>query len=896
MKATDLRPQHFPNGQQFSALDFDEYCKASAQLNKAAFTRYIPCVIGGLLISRVFAAMGGVIGNLLALVCIFGGLIGAALVTRPLSKHVKELANRLGITPGDLKIAQQNCKNGTFAWQGDYSAPVTATPVTAAPKRAAATAAPKITEPESTVGVFRVALLFAGLWLILIVLQCLFGPGIYFIQMPVYMLCLSVLAGSAYLMRHAKKNRAQWIALAVIAVITSTFCGAWASNYTAFSVILGAKPYLALFFTEFPFRIFLRELLLSLVPAAAFLLLLKNLCGKKEERTALALSAAAYVILSFLAIGVSSRFAIFHMTAANLLQFFASYLSDGVTLFLAYLLFAQIGKKSGQKLHLRGLGKVWAWVAMLFSAFASLGFVIVLLTEEALELPTAFMLSFIIAFVGYLLMLCHKRFGWELMLSCNGLIGLSMLLLTFNKPGYLEYFQSLLAAICMAVSLLIAGLSVRAADKKAQETAAAVTPAIPVAPAAPVANTAPVAPAASVIPTQEPVRVGKSAMAFAAQEPTPAQEEPKPTPVLKEEPKPKPEPEKPKKKRGTFYVFAAQGIAFGQPGGDMVQEKADQLREDYAPAAEMDYVLVRPYMWDGRVESSNSGGVMMSSFSFDSFEAGIRSYLKRKGIDDARIDAGIAVSQRKQLQLMNPFSGVYVIGVPVLNELAQPEEIPVIEEPVVEEPAVAEPITEEKTERMKPVGKSTIPVQEELAPAQEEPTPVQEGPVSLQEVPAPAQEEPLLEAPAYPEPEFLSREQQNQYTYEYYRAESVAAAKAFLEKKVVDLPLYYVMVRTPKGTWGRDKDGMFLESLAAFQKDLTLRECDAQTAMLPERMMDLELCARGISDNYLLSLTCGVCGGAWKDGVGYRKRTIVQCPHCGRYNLADTDNIRFQTI
>ena len=67
-------------------------------------------------------------------------------------------------------------------------------------------------------------------------------------------------------------------------------------------------------------------------------------------------------------------------------------------------------------------------------------------------------------------------------------------------------------------------------------------------------------------------------------------------------------------------------------------------------------------------------------------------------------------------------------------------------------------------------------------------------------------------------------------------------------------------------------------------------------AVIPERMIDLQMAARKITDNYLLSLTCGSCGGEWKDGVAYRAKTIVQCPHCGRYNLADTDNIRFQTL
>lgn len=47
--------------------------------------------------------------------------------------------------------------------------------------------------------------------------------------------------------------------------------------------------------------------------------------------------------------------------------------------------------------------------------------------------------------------------------------------------------------------------------------------------------------------------------------------------------------------------------------------------------------------------------------------------------------------------------------------------------------------------------------------------------------------------------------------YENYRAENEAAAKEFLAYKLIMQPLYYIVVDTPNGTWGKDIDGMYKE-------------------------------------------------------------------------------------
>jgi hypothetical protein len=149
-----------------------------------------------------------------------------------------------------------------------------------------------------------------------------------------------------------------------------------------------------------------------------------------------------------------------------------------------------------------------------------------------------------------------------------------------------------------------------------------------------------------------------------------------------------------------------------------------------------------------------------------------------------------------------------------------------------------------------------------------------------------------------PKPQLISEgtRTQNQYTYEYYRAASAEEARYFLDMTKVTLPLYYVMVHTPEGTWGRDKDGIFLESLRDYQHNISLAQCEAKTALFPQRLQDLQMAANKVTDNYILSITCGYCGYEWMDGVGYRTKTVVKCPECGRYNLADTENIRVNNL
>jgi hypothetical protein len=48
-------------------------------------------------------------------------------------------------------------------------------------------------------------------------------------------------------------------------------------------------------------------------------------------------------------------------------------------------------------------------------------------------------------------------------------------------------------------------------------------------------------------------------------------------------------------------------------------------------------------------------------------------------------------------------------------------------------------------------------------------------------------------------------------TYEVYTAKSKLEALQFLEQKQVMVPLYYIVVETPEGNWGKDQNGIYQE-------------------------------------------------------------------------------------
>lgn len=117
----------------------------------------------------------------------------------------------------------------------------------------------------------------------------------------------------------------------------------------------------------------------------------------------------------------------------------------------------------------------------------------------------------------------------------------------------------------------------------------------------------------------------------------------------------------------TFYVFGLQGPGFGQAqGDDIMPEKAQKLKDEYAPAADMELKLIRPNQWGGRLNvSMPMNGLIQTTIDIEDHLPAIRAYLSKNGVKAAAIDKAVAIAKEEQLLLNNPFSGVVVIGIPV---------------------------------------------------------------------------------------------------------------------------------------------------------------------------------------------------------------------------------------
>ena len=121
---SDYKPCHFENGRDFDADDFAAFIQASEDVKSTFLSRYLPCVLGGLVLGAVCSfGIGGVVGNVLAIVFIFGGLIAGGYFNKQAGKKLTESMERLGITRDDVNFAWQHVKNGTVAWTDGEETP-----------------------------------------------------------------------------------------------------------------------------------------------------------------------------------------------------------------------------------------------------------------------------------------------------------------------------------------------------------------------------------------------------------------------------------------------------------------------------------------------------------------------------------------------------------------------------------------------------------------------------------------------------------------------------------------------------------------------------------------------------------------------------------------------------
>lgn len=70
---------------------------------------------------------------------------------------------------------------------------------------------------------------------------------------------------------------------------------------------------------------------------------------------------------------------------------------------------------------------------------------------------------------------------------------------------------------------------------------------------------------------------------------------------------------------------------------------------------------------------------------------------------------------------------------------------------------------------------------------------------------------PTKQTKAVEKPNYIRTDYQGANTYDIYSAKSKSAALEFLKNKSVTKSLYYVIIETPEGNWGKDINGIYQE-------------------------------------------------------------------------------------
>jgi hypothetical protein len=127
--------------------------------------------------------------------------------------------------------------------------------------------------------------------------------------------------------------------------------------------------------------------------------------------------------------------------------------------------------------------------------------------------------------------------------------------------------------------------------------------------------------------------------------------------------------------------------------------------------------------------------------------------------------------------------------------------------------------------------------------------------------------------------------------YEIYSSPDPESAKQFLSKQKVTKPIHYIIVETPRGNWGVDINGIYLEELLPWQMNISSYDCVGSIVQGSYSELGIKQAVIGNSDNFVLQVTCGKCHNKWLDGIRYQNTTIVQCPQCTAKNKINSSNI-----
>lgn len=477
MKATDFRPEHFENGRNFNRNDFNAYVQASDKLARTAYTRYLPSVAVGLLLGLLFSrGVGGFGGNILALVCIFAGLIVGAVFNVKAGKAVNAPAQRLGISKADVALARKHVKNGTFAWTGGEGESQEESPAPAdipdavLDRPQAATAIPE----NPLRAVWAAGLLTVG-WFLLAVIQSSFGLKLLSSSSAYVCLSAALLGAAVYLMA---QNGLKWKLIGAVPSLVSVLL-LTSSDFVAYRFqALGVKLRLSLLFSfrDPNYMRTLGNVALAVLLCLAAVLLYSVLRKEKGKNRAVLCGAIGGIV--YLAARLLPRLRLLlsmfshpGIPARQILtqQIYPS-LTAALVIFLVCMATDALCRMPQTRVKLRGIGLVWAWLALagsVFTIFLVLRVGTVSNRVAGMRVTGVYAYQMILglsALIGYALLLCKRRVGLYFILLGVGLMLGAQLVSALYNLGLGSSWNMLLSTLLGALNPLFAWLAVRAGE------------------------------------------------------------------------------------------------------------------------------------------------------------------------------------------------------------------------------------------------------------------------------------------------------------------------------------------------------------------------------------------------------------------------------------------------
>lgn len=117
MSQSELKREHFANGQTFTQKTLDSYLNARAKARKDLLTRYALWLVIGVAAGVVLSLfLDGLLKVVLPMICVMAGALIGTRMTSASMENLRTLAGKIRLTGKDIRAAKRHLKNGTTAW------------------------------------------------------------------------------------------------------------------------------------------------------------------------------------------------------------------------------------------------------------------------------------------------------------------------------------------------------------------------------------------------------------------------------------------------------------------------------------------------------------------------------------------------------------------------------------------------------------------------------------------------------------------------------------------------------------------------------------------------------------------------------------------------------------